>query len=135
MDAQRLLTLYGVGSLGGALTVLAYWALAEGVNGLPFVSFKPGMEAFYAPMVWGGIWALLYILPLTINNTVKGLIFSLFPAFTHLALTSGGFGRFLDGISVNIVVNHKSLVVVLVYAVFWGLVTSYIAPSNGGGGK
>ncbi len=131
MNAQRLFILYGVGSLGGALTVVAYWLLAETANGLPFISFKPELATFYAPMVWGGIWAFLYVLPLHFNALVKGVVFSVFPALTHLALSSGGLSKLVDFASVNMIINHKSLVVILIYALCWGVVTTNVASRNG----
>ncbi|MBI1363098.1 MAG: hypothetical protein GC134_03860 [Proteobacteria bacterium] len=131
MNSQRMMILYGVGSLGGALTVLAYWALAQSANGLPFVSFKPELASFYEPMVWGGLWGFLYLLPFNVSPLIKGVIFSIFPALTHLAMSSGGLEKLMDYASLNMVVNHKTLVVLLIYALFWGVVTSYMSPRQG----
>jgi hypothetical protein len=124
---QRLLTLYAVGSLAGALTVGAYWGLSKvAQGGLSFLAADITMQTFYAPMVWGGLWAFLYIIPLNISWFWKGIIFSLMPAFTALSLKSGGFDALDEFLTFHAVTRHDVLLVLVIYLVCWGLVTGWM---------
>ena len=127
MLSNRVLILYALGSVGGALTVLAYWGLSQLAGGnLSFLSASLDIDDFYAPMVWGGVWAFLYLLPINVKMVWKGLIFSLFPAMTHLSLKKGGLTDALSFIDLNILSRHDVLVTILIYLVFWGLFTAHM---------
>ncbi len=79
----RLLTfLFGAGAFGGFLNALASWfsgklGIAAAV-GLPSPGWDP--VSIYRQTVWGGIWGLLFILPILNDQYVfKGFILSLAP--------------------------------------------------------
>lgn len=126
---NRIALLYGIGSLMGAVTVTADWFVREMMGGgLALLSFQPGIDNYYMPMVWGGVWALLYIFPLNSLSWVwRGIIFGFAPALTHLSLKSGGVNQAIDFLSPDRFLRHDTLIVIIVYIIFWGLSTSYLS--------
>lgn len=84
---QRLSTVLTAGAIGGLFNSLAVWlfglvglTIATGVQIQP--SFTP--EWLYPRLVWGGIWGMLFIIPvLTDRLILKGLLLSLGPALVQ----------------------------------------------------
>ena len=131
----RVAIAYGIGSLGGAVTVFVDWAVREFAGGgLALLTFKPGLETFYQPTFWGGLWGLLFLLPVGMSWMGRGLIFGIFPALTHLALESGGFHKVVELIAPERLLRHDMLLVLLVYMLAWGLLCSYLNRTQNGGG-
>ena len=86
--AGKLTVVFGAGCLGGLVNSLAVWlsgyygiTSAFGVKIAPQLS--PGF--LYPRIVWGGIWGILFLLPLMKRNyLMQGLIFSLGPTLVQL---------------------------------------------------
>ena len=124
--------LYGVGSLMAAIAIAVNWGLRELMGGgIAVVSVQPDMASYYMPMVWGGVWALAFVLPINILSWIpKGLILGVGPALTYLSLKGGGFDRILEFLTPDRFLRHDTLLVVLVFCLVWGLGVSYFARSG-----
>jgi hypothetical protein len=79
---------FAAGCVGGLLNSLAVWIFGElGITGALGVKIAPQLSpAFLYPrLVWGGIWGLLFLLPLMKTRIFsRGLIFSLGPTLVQL---------------------------------------------------
>lgn len=125
----KVFLLYGIGSAMGAAATAVNWLVREFLGGgLAIVSTQPGLNDYYMPMVWGGIWGVLFLLPINIVSWVgKGIVLGIVPGLTYLSLKAGGFDRLVDFISPDRFLRHDTLIVLLVYMFVWGLGTSYLA--------
>ncbi len=137
MDIRRIGFLYAIGSFGGMLTVVAFWLIAQALVEIPFVSFKPELADFYPPMIWGGVSAaVLYTLPLYWNPLIRGALFSLLPAFIELAHRYGWMPPNAGDVDLNLLfLQRESLLVIVIYIVFWGFVTAKLSGGGRGGGR
>lgn len=132
ISLSRILYLYGVGSLGGFCAVLLQWLVRQlaGTN-IAFMTSTLNLDALYGPMVWGGIWAQLYLVPLHTNTMWKAALFFWGPAFTYLGLYGGGFtgvGRIL---APDNFMRQEIFILLAIYFVAWGILTSILAKRAG----
>lgn len=116
---------YAAGSLGGLAVVLTAWAFGRaGVAGVLGVDLEPPLELgwLYRAVVWGGLWGLVFLLPVTIRPLwLKGLIFTLAPVAAALVYFIPLRGGAMFGL------DKGMLAPVYIYVVNipWGLVTAY----------
>jgi hypothetical protein len=111
---------YAAGTLGalanrGALQLLR---VARGDTGIPAAS--PAW--LYPRLVWGGIFGLLFVLPLLPGRPlVKGLLLSLAPSLARLTLfaPAGGVG------------GPLAIVMVFLFNAIWGVATAYALTAMG----
>jgi hypothetical protein len=86
--AGKLSLVFGAGCLGGLVNSLAVWLFGQaGITAAFGVKIAPQLSAawLYPRIVWGGIWGLLFLLPLMKRNILtRGLIFSLGPTLVQL---------------------------------------------------
>ena len=86
--AKKLSLVFAAGCLGGLLNSLAVWIFGDiGITSALGVKIAPSLSApwLYPRLVWGGIWGLLFLLPLMHKRYLyRGLIFSLGPTIVHL---------------------------------------------------
>ena len=79
---------FAAGCVGGLLNSLAVWIFGElGITAALGVKIAPQLSPgwLYPRLVWGGIWGLLFLLPLMKTRIFsKGLIFSLGPTLVQL---------------------------------------------------
>lgn len=124
----RIFLLYGIGSAMGAVATVANWLLREFLGGgLAIVTTQPGLQDYYMPMVWGGICALLFVLPLNFVSWIgRGIVIGLVPGLVNLSLKAGGLDRLIDFLSPDRFLRHDTLIVLLIYMFIWGLGTSYM---------
>ena len=122
---RRLLIYFAAGCLGALVNSIAVWASGEfGLTRFLGVAMSPGLTAhwLYPRIVWGGIWGLLFFLPVTNSRPfIKGSILSLFPTLVQLFIvfpykTHKGFGGLELGLFTP--------VLVLVFNWIWGIVTA-----------
>ena len=125
----KIFVLYGIGSVMGAAATLVNWLVREFMGGgLSSLAGQPGLQAYYMPMVWGGVFGLLFLLPLNLVSWIgRGIILGIIPGLAQLALKSGGIHRIVDLMSPDVFMRHDTLVVMLVYMFVWGLGTSFLA--------
>jgi hypothetical protein len=86
--AKKLSLVFAAGCLGGLLNSLAVWIFGViGITSALGVKIAPPLTApwLYPRLVWGGIWGLLFLLPLMRKRFLyRGLIFSLGPTIVQL---------------------------------------------------
>ena len=86
--AEKLSLVFAAGCLGGLLNSLAVWIFGViGITSALGVKITPPLTApwLYPRLVWGGIWGLLFLLPLMRKRFLyRGLIFSLGPTIVQL---------------------------------------------------
>lgn len=86
--AKRLTVIFSAGCLGGLANSLAVWLFgAYGVTKSLGVRIAPDLSPvwLYPRLVWGGIWGLLFVLPVFRNSVLKrGLLLSLGPTIIQL---------------------------------------------------
>lgn len=86
--AKRLTVIFAAGCLGGLANSLAVWLFgAYGVTKSLGVRIAPDLSPvwLYPRLVWGGIWGLLFLLPVFRSSVLKrGLLLSLGPTIIQL---------------------------------------------------
>jgi hypothetical protein len=86
--AKKFSLVFAAGSLGGLVNSLAVWIFGViGISSALGVKIAPSLSAswLYPRLVWGGIWGLLFLLPLMQKRYLyRGLIFSLGPTVVQL---------------------------------------------------
>lgn len=123
---QRAALYFTAAALGGLAVVLTVWAFGQiGVADLFGVAIKPPLAKalIYKQMVWGGIWGLIFLLPIAIKPLwLKGLVMTLAPVFVAVVLLLPMRGAGFLGLGLG------ALTPVYVYLVNlpWGLVTAYL---------
>ena len=79
---------YAAGSLGGLVNGLAVWLAGRfGVTTALGVDIAPALtpDMLYHRLVWGGIWGLVFIVPLAVGApALRALLYSLGPTFVQL---------------------------------------------------
>jgi hypothetical protein len=86
--ARNTSLVFAAGCLGGLLNGLAVWIFGElGITAALGVKIAPQLSPawLYPRLVWGGIWGLLFLLPLMQTRILsRGFIFSLGPTLVQL---------------------------------------------------
>ena len=119
---RRISLLFSAGAVGGLVSSAVFWLLGRfGITQMIGVHLAPKLTPawLYPRLVWGGIWAALFLIPILKNATVKrGLLFSLAPSaallfvwFPHQAY-KGYLGLELGGLTP---------VLILVLNAVWGI--------------
>ena len=87
---KKLLIFFAAGCLGALANSLAVWLFGDlGITSSFGVAIAPKLSAgwLYPRIVWGGIWGLLFILPMLQSKLfLKGAVLSLFPTAVQLFL-------------------------------------------------
>lgn len=87
-SAKKLSLMFAAGCFGGLLNSLAVWICGElGITAALGVKIAPKLSApwLYPRLVWGGIWGVLFLLPLMKRQFIaRGLLFSLGPTLVQL---------------------------------------------------
>lgn len=85
---KKLLVFFSAGCLGALANSLTVWLFGDlGITSSFGVSIAPSLSAgwLYPRIVWGGIWGLLFILPMMQSKLLlKGTILSIFPTAIQL---------------------------------------------------
>lgn len=120
----NLLQVFAAGAIGGFLQTLLIWVV--GVLGLFTLfqlplKFELNLAWFYQRITWGGLWGLLFLIPLlqSVPHWKRGLIFGIFPALASLLI----FLPFKDGhgyLGLNLGVMMP--VVVVAFGLIWGMI-------------
>jgi hypothetical protein len=122
--ARQLSLVLAAGAVGALANSVALWA--AGTSGLTHalgVRIAPPLAAewLYPRIVWGGLWGLLFLLPLASQRWVaQGLALSLFPTLVQLFVIFPNAGTGALGTKLG---TLTPLVVVAANAV-WGLAAS-----------
>ena len=85
---KKLLIFFAAGCVGALVNSITIWAFGYyGITKVLDVSIAPALSSnwLYPRIVWGGIWGLLFILPMLDSKLLrKGSILSLFPTAVQL---------------------------------------------------
>ena len=121
---KNLSLLFAAGSMGGLIKGLAAWACgAVGVNALVGSQMAPALTHVwvYQHMIWGGVWAFLFLLPLKGWSYMSlGVIYSLPQTFISLVIILPRSHRGLLGLYLG----HMTPVLVLIFGFIWGIATA-----------
>jgi hypothetical protein len=123
---RRVSIIFSAGVLGGLINSTALWAMGRfGITAMIGVNLAPKLTPMwlYPRMVWGGIWAALFLIPVLKHSPFKrGLLYSLAPTavqllvlFPHKAY-KGYLGLELGGLTP---------VLVIVLNAVWGIAAAY----------
>lgn len=122
---KKLLFFFAAGGLGGFANGLCIWLFGDlGIISAIGVAIAPPLDAgwLYSKIVWGGLWALLFVLPMLPSKPLlKGSILSVFPTIVQLFVvfpyqTSYG----VAGLELGLLTP----VAVLFFNWVWGVVTA-----------
>jgi len=85
---NKMLVFFAAGCLGALANSLAVWFFGDfGITSSFGVSIAPSLTPkwLYPRIVWGGLWGLLFVLPIFKSNLLlKGTVLSLFPTAIQL---------------------------------------------------
>jgi hypothetical protein len=120
--AKNLSLVFGAGCLGGLINSLAVWLFGEaGITAAFGVKIAPQLSApwLYPRIVWGGIWGVLFLLPLMKRNyLIRGLIFSLGPTLVQLFVV---FPMKANKGVMGLDLGALTPVAVIVFNAIWGI--------------
>ena len=122
---KKILICFAAGCLGALANSIVVWAFGDfGITREFGVTIAPTLTSawLYPRIVWGGIWGLLFVLPLlNAKPFSKGALLSLFPTLVQLLVVfpmkanKGYFGLDLGLLTPAFVV---------IFNLVWGVVTS-----------
>jgi len=125
-SARNLSILFAAGCLGGLLNSLAVWAAGKyGITAMFDVRIAPHLTAkwLYPRIVWGGIWSVLFLIPLFKGKMItRGLFMStgptvvqLFVVFPHIA------NKGVMGLSLG----TMTPLFVIIFNAIWGITAAF----------
>ena len=122
---KNLMICFSAGCLGALANSLVLWQVGQlGIARWAGVSIAPTLSAgwLYPRIVWGGIWGLVFVLPLLKSRfLLKGTLLSLLPTAVQLFIIFPyKANKGLAGVSLGV----WTPAVVLVVNWVWGLVTA-----------
>lgn len=120
---QHITTSFSCGVFGALAACLLLWVLGTyGINAALGVRLAPSLTLgwLYPYLVWGGIWAMLFLLPWRNAWLTRGILLSVPPLLVQFFLMFPRSGAGVAGLSLG---TLAPLVVFVVFAV-WGSATS-----------
>jgi len=120
--AKRLTVIFAAGCLGGLANSLAVWLFgAYGITKSLGVRIAPDLSPtwLYPRLVWGGIWGLLFLLPVFRSSVLKrGLLLSLGPTIIQLLVV---FPYKADQGMMGMGLGALTPLLVFVFNAIWGI--------------
>jgi len=124
--------LLAAGAFGGLINALVVWLFgAIGITAALGVKIAPPLSPpfLYSKIVWGGIWGLVFLLPLLNNRLyLKGLILSLGPTIIQLFVV---FPIKAQKGLMGLDLGALTPVFVLLFNAAWGIAAAYWLKSTG----
>lgn len=123
---KSLLICFAAGSLGALVNSITVWLFGDtGISRQLGVAIEPHLSAgwLYPRIVWGGIWGLLFLLPLLRSKPLlQGFVLSLVPTAVQLlyifpVLAQKGIG--------GIALGYFTPFLVVFFNLIWGIVTAF----------
>ena len=126
MSAARSLSLFfAAGAIGALANSVLVWLFGElGIPRALGVALAPEWSAgwLYPRIVWGGLWGLLFVLPLTPAVVPRGLLVSLPPTLFQLFVVFPAWaGKGVAGLELGLLTP----VFVVLYNAVWGVTASW----------
>ncbi len=113
--------MFAAGCLGGMANSLAVWLSGKyGITAAFGVHIAPELTPswFYPRIVWGGIWGLLFLLPVFKNRIFRcGLLMSVPPTLFQLFVVFPNKGQGMMGLSLGMLTP----LFVVIYNAIWGI--------------
>jgi hypothetical protein len=123
---RKLLISFAAGCLGGLANSIVVWLFGYfGITSSLGVSIAPSLSPsfLYPRIVWGGIWGLLFILPMLQSKLLlKGAILSLFPTAVQLFIVFPKAHKGMAGIDLGL----YTPLFVLFFNWVWGFIAACI---------
>jgi len=120
--AKRLTVIFAAGCLGSLANSLAVWLFgAYGITKTLGVRIAPDLSPIwlYPRLVWGGIWGLLFLLPVFRSSVLKrGLLLSLGPTIIQLFVV---FPYKADQGMMGMGLGALTPLLVFVFNAIWGI--------------
>lgn len=102
---QKITVVFAAGCLGGLVNSLVFWLFCSaGILSRLSIRITPGdMPAWLYPrVVWGGIWGLLFLLPILRSKPIyQALLFSLGPSLAQFLVFFPREGHGYYGLSLG----------------------------------
>ena len=122
---KKILVFFAAGCLGAMANSIAVWLFGEfGISRSLGVSLSPALTPnwLYPRIVWGGIWGLLFVLPILKSRLLlKGTFLSLFPTAVQLFVVFPyQAGKGVGGLELGLLMPA----LVLFFNWVWGVVTA-----------
>jgi hypothetical protein len=121
---KNLSLLFAAGAMGGLIKGLVAWGCgAAGLNALVGSQMAPGLTSLwmYQNLVWGGLWAFLFLLPLKgLSYMSLGVIYSLPQTFFSLMVNMPRLHQGLLGLYLG----QITPVLILIFGFIWGIATA-----------
>ncbi|MBA2882544.1 hypothetical protein HNR65_002896 [Desulfosalsimonas propionicica] len=121
---KNLFIYFTAGCIGAVANSLVVWFFGDiGITKAAGVAIAPALSAqwLYARIVWGGIWGLVFVLPLFRSNLVlKGSLLSLLPTIVQLLVIFPDAGKGMGGMALGTLTP----VFVLFFNWIWGVVAA-----------
>lgn len=124
---RRIALCFSAGCIGGLANSIVVWL--AGYVGLTValgVGIAPALNAawLYPRIVWGGIWALLFLVPLLKNSPIRrGLLFSLGPTAVQLFVV---FPLVASKSLFGLQLGPLTPIFVTLFNAVWGVVTAVV---------
>ena len=122
---RNALLFFAAGTLGALVNSLVVWAFGRyGINQSLGVAIAPSLTTYwlYPRLVWGGLWGLLFLLPLVKGSIYwRGLVLSLVPTLVQLFIIFPYHSY--HGIA-GLELGLLTPALVLVFNAVWGLATA-----------
>ncbi|MFZ5449713.1 MAG: hypothetical protein ACOZFS_13860 [Thermodesulfobacteriota bacterium] len=126
---RNLSLVFAAGAFGGLVKAVVAWIFgAAGINAMLGFQMAPALTPMwiYSHMVWGGIWSLLFFLPLRWSYYARGLLYSLGQTLVQLLVIFPKMGKGLLGLELG----YMAPVLVTFFGVIWGLCTAFWLKSS-----
>ncbi len=119
---KRLSIVFSAAALGGLTNSIAVWLFgAIGITSAFGVAIAPSItpQWLYPRLVWGGIWGILFMLPLLKDRHLqRGILFSLGPSIVQLFIVFPfKAGKGMMGLELGLLTP----VFVLIFNGVWGI--------------
>jgi len=116
--------IFAAGAFGGLVKAMVAWVFgAAGLNAALGFTMAPALTPMwiYQHLVWGGIWAFLFLLPLSGSYYLRGALFSLGQTLIQLVIIFPKMGKGMLGLELG----YMAPVLVTCFGVIWGLATAF----------
>jgi hypothetical protein len=122
---KKLMIFFAAGTLGALANSLTVWLFGDlGISASLGVAISPSLTPawLYPRLVWGGLWGLLFILPMLQSRPLlKGTLLSLFPTLVQLFVVFPYKTRYgIAGLELGLLTP----LLVLLFNWVWGVVTA-----------